>query len=132
MLSCFQVLSSDKPTDSYLLDDAGAINKTTKKEVNDRLKRLDFETGFRVQARLLLLLGAVHEQAVAVVGASMCWHSEGLVRPHAIACPSVCQDELLETSHCVCQAHHTLQQGAGNTVHTQMTKLHCLLADSPA
>lgn len=45
-----QILGEEKPTTSYLIDDAGAINKTTKKAVNERLKRLEIETGYRVTA----------------------------------------------------------------------------------
>lgn len=52
-VSCYfaaQILGAEKPTSSYLIDDASAINKTTKKAVNDRLKRLEIETGYRVTA----------------------------------------------------------------------------------
>jgi hypothetical protein len=45
-----QILGEEKPTTNYLIDDASVINKTTRKAVNDRLKRLDFETGYRVTA----------------------------------------------------------------------------------
>lgn len=45
-----QILGEEPPTTKYLIDDAGAINKTTKKAVNDRLKRLEIETGYRVTA----------------------------------------------------------------------------------
>jgi uncharacterized membrane protein YgcG len=47
---CLQLLAEPTPTSSYLIDDAGTINKTTKKAVNDRLKRLEYETGYRVEA----------------------------------------------------------------------------------
>lgn len=45
-----QILAEDTPTTSFLIDDAGVINKTTKKAVNDRLKRLEIESGYRIQA----------------------------------------------------------------------------------
>jgi TPM domain len=50
VLLCLQVLGEPKPTTSYLIDDAGVINKTTKKAVNDRLKRLEIESGYRIEA----------------------------------------------------------------------------------
>lgn len=46
----FDILSEERPTSSYLIDDANIINKTTKKAVQDRLKRLEYETGYRVEA----------------------------------------------------------------------------------
>jgi hypothetical protein len=45
-----QLLGEPTPTSNYIIDDAGVLNKTTKKAVSDRLKRLDIETGFRVEA----------------------------------------------------------------------------------
>ena len=47
---CAQLLSEPTPTNNYVIDDAGTINKTTKKTVNDRLKRLEIETGYRLEA----------------------------------------------------------------------------------
>lgn len=45
-----QVLGEPTPTTNYIIDDAGALSKTTRKAVSDRLKRLEFETGYRVEA----------------------------------------------------------------------------------
>lgn len=45
-----QILGEEKPTTSYVIDDANAINKTTEKALNDRLKRLEIETGYRITA----------------------------------------------------------------------------------
>lgn len=45
-----QVLSEPTPTTNYIIDDAGALSKTTRKAVSDRLKKIEFETGFRVEA----------------------------------------------------------------------------------
>lgn len=45
-----QLLAESTPTDTYVIDDASALNRTTKKAVSDRLKRLEFETGYRIEA----------------------------------------------------------------------------------
>ena len=45
-----QLLSEPTPTSNYVIDDANVINKTTRKAVGDRLKRLEIETGYRVEA----------------------------------------------------------------------------------
>ena len=45
-----QILGEEKPTTKYLIDDASAINKTTKKAINDRLKRIEIETGYHITA----------------------------------------------------------------------------------
>jgi uncharacterized membrane protein YgcG len=50
MSSVLQLLAESRPTDNYIIDDANALNRTTKKAVSDRLKRLEFETGYRVEA----------------------------------------------------------------------------------
>lgn len=37
----FDVINSSTPSFNYLIDDAGVLNKTTKKSVNDRLYKLE-------------------------------------------------------------------------------------------
>ncbi|KAH7618879.1 putative UPF0603 protein [Nannochloris sp. 'desiccata'] len=44
----FDLLANGTP-DSYILDDASALNKTTKKSVGDALQELERETGYRVE-----------------------------------------------------------------------------------
>lgn len=45
----FDVINSSTPSFNYLIDDAGVLNKTTKKSVNDRLYKLETETGYRLE-----------------------------------------------------------------------------------
>lgn len=37
----FDILNEPTPTKNYIIDDAGVLNKTTKKSVNDELSRLE-------------------------------------------------------------------------------------------
>lgn len=37
----FDVINTSTPSFNYLIDDAGVLNKTTKKAVNDRLYKLE-------------------------------------------------------------------------------------------
>lgn len=37
----FDILNEPTPTKNYIIDDAGVLNKTTKKSVNDELLRLE-------------------------------------------------------------------------------------------
>ena len=37
----FDILNEATPTKNYVIDDAGVLNKTTKKSVNDELSRLE-------------------------------------------------------------------------------------------
>lgn len=37
----FDVMNTSTPSLNYLIDDAGVLNKTTKKSVNDRLYKLE-------------------------------------------------------------------------------------------
>ncbi|KAK9903504.1 hypothetical protein WJX75_007430 [Coccomyxa subellipsoidea] len=46
----FDILNEPTPTKNYVIDDAGVLNKTTKKSVNDELSRLETETGYRLEA----------------------------------------------------------------------------------
>ena len=41
MANEFDLLSAPTPTTSFILDDAGVLNKTTKKSVNDELAKLE-------------------------------------------------------------------------------------------
>jgi len=45
----FDVINTSTPSLNYLIDDAGVLNKTTKKAVNDRLYKLETETGYRLE-----------------------------------------------------------------------------------
>lgn len=45
----FDVINTSTPSLNYLIDDANVLNKTTKKSVNDRLYKLETETGYRVE-----------------------------------------------------------------------------------
>lgn len=45
-----QLLAEPTPTTNYIIDDAGALSKTTRKAISDKLKRLEFETGYRIEA----------------------------------------------------------------------------------
>lgn len=44
----FDLLASSTP-DTYVVDDASALNKTTEKEVGDALRNLEKETGYRIE-----------------------------------------------------------------------------------
>eukprot|EP00891_Asterochloris_glomerata_P007750 jgi/Astpho2/7750/Aster-07592 len=46
----FDVVNSPTPELSYYIDDAGVLNKTTKKAINDRLYKLEANTGYRLEA----------------------------------------------------------------------------------
>ena len=48
--SLLQILGEPTPTSTYVIDDASVINRTTKTELTNRLKRLEIETGYRVSA----------------------------------------------------------------------------------
>ena len=37
----FDLLAADTPTNNYLIDDAGVLNRTTKKNVNEDLAKLE-------------------------------------------------------------------------------------------
>ena len=37
----FDIMSEPKPTTNYVIDDAGVLNKTTRKNINDQLSRLE-------------------------------------------------------------------------------------------
>ena len=50
----FDLISSPTPTNNYLIDDAGVLNRTTKKGINDSLSRL--EVGFCTWTLLHLVL----------------------------------------------------------------------------
>lgn len=43
------VINEPKPTKQHVIDDAGVLNKTTRKGLNDDLTRLEIETGYRVE-----------------------------------------------------------------------------------
>jgi uncharacterized membrane protein YgcG len=43
------VLSTPKPTTQHIIDDAGVLNRTTKKAVNDELTRFEIEHGYRLE-----------------------------------------------------------------------------------
>ncbi|KAL3152803.1 hypothetical protein ABBQ38_012385 [Trebouxia sp. C0009 RCD-2024] len=45
----FDVMNTSTPSLNYLIDDAGVLNKTTKKSVNDRLYKIETETGYRLE-----------------------------------------------------------------------------------
>jgi uncharacterized membrane protein YgcG len=45
----FDLLASETPTNNYLIDDAGVLNRTTKKNVNQDLEKLEKETGYRLE-----------------------------------------------------------------------------------
>ena len=42
----FDVMNSSTPSFNYLIDDAGVLNKTTKKSVNDKLYKLEASCAF--------------------------------------------------------------------------------------
>ncbi len=44
----FDVINTSTPSLNYLIDDAGVLNKTTKKAVNDRLYKLEVNCRQRV------------------------------------------------------------------------------------
>ena len=37
----FDIMNEPKPTTNYVIDDAGVLNKTTRKNINDQLSRLE-------------------------------------------------------------------------------------------
>ena len=37
----FDIMSEPRPTTNYVIDDAGVLNKTTRKNINDQLSRLE-------------------------------------------------------------------------------------------
>lgn len=41
MANEFDILTEPKPTSNYVIDDANVLNRTTKKNVNDMLSRLE-------------------------------------------------------------------------------------------
>ncbi|KIZ03098.1 hypothetical protein MNEG_4860 [Monoraphidium neglectum] len=46
----FDILAEPAPTNAYYVDDAGVLSKSTKSEVNKRLRLLETTTGYRVTA----------------------------------------------------------------------------------
>eukprot|EP00892_Ulva_mutabilis_P011303 jgi/Ulvmu1/8545/UM044_0079.1 len=46
----FSLLAEPTPTTNYIIDDAGALSKTTRKAMSDKLKRIEIETGYRIEA----------------------------------------------------------------------------------
>jgi uncharacterized membrane protein YgcG len=49
LASEFDIMNTPTPGLNYLIDDAGVVNKTTRKAVNDRLYKLESNTGYRVE-----------------------------------------------------------------------------------
>lgn len=45
----FDLLTTATPTVKYVLDDADVLSKTVKQSINERLRKLEEETGFRVE-----------------------------------------------------------------------------------
>lgn len=45
----FDILNEPKPTTNYVIDDAGVLNKTTKKSINDQLSRLEVRSSTVLQ-----------------------------------------------------------------------------------
>ncbi len=37
----FDIMNEPRPTTNYVIDDAGVLNKTTRKSINDQLSRLE-------------------------------------------------------------------------------------------
>jgi len=45
----FDLLSTPTPTKNYIIDDAGVLNRTTKKGLSEQLNKLEFDTGYRLE-----------------------------------------------------------------------------------
>ena len=52
LASEFDVVNTSTPSLNYLIDDAGVLNKTTKKSVNDRLYKLEVQASHDLLALL--------------------------------------------------------------------------------
>eukprot|EP00200_Dunaliella_tertiolecta_P004548 CAMPEP_0202344052 /NCGR_PEP_ID=MMETSP1126-20121109/3907_1 /ASSEMBLY_ACC=CAM_ASM_000457 /TAXON_ID=3047 /ORGANISM="Dunaliella tertiolecta, Strain CCMP1320" /LENGTH=274 /DNA_ID=CAMNT_0048935203 /DNA_START=23 /DNA_END=847 /DNA_ORIENTATION=+ len=53
LASEFDLLAEPKPTTSYYIDDAGALSKSTKSDLDKKLKDLEEKTGYRVEVLTL-------------------------------------------------------------------------------
>ena len=56
----FDVMNTSTPSLNYLIDDAGVLNKTTKKSVNDRLYKLEASRAFDSGYQSSLLHAAIN------------------------------------------------------------------------
>ncbi len=48
----FDIMNEPRPTTNYVIDDAGVLNKTTRKSINDQLSRLEVRAWPRLPTRI--------------------------------------------------------------------------------